>query len=256
MKVRVSNIQRFCLHDGPGIRTTIFLKGCNLKCPWCANPENINFEFTEFYNEITKENDIYGQDIEAIDLFKEIIKDKKYYTVNSGGVTFSGGEPLLQIIALEDLLKKLKKENINICVESALHVPTEFVELATKYVDEFIIDIKLLNVEESKKYLNGNIDLYLRNIEFLSEKNKIDVFRIPLVNEYTLKESNQKSILDFLSKYHSKRVEIFKIHNLAESKYRSMGMNMQKFSDIKDSDVEALYNEIKKINVNVKIIKI
>ena len=199
---------------------------------------------------------MYGQDIEALDLFEEIIKDKKYYSLNNGGVTFSGGEPLLQIEQLEDLLKKLKEEKINICVESALHVPTEFVELAVKYVNEFIIDIKILDKTESKKYLNGNIDLYLKNIEYLNKKNKIDIFRIPLVNEYTLKESNQKSIIDFLTKYHSKSVEIFKIHNLAESKYRSIGIEMKKFSDIKDSDVEILYNRIKNINANVKIIKI
>ena len=110
MKVRISNIQRFSLHDGEGIRTTIFLKGCNLRCPWCANPENIDFEFTKYKNKDTKEEGIFGKDIDNLELYNEIIKDKEFYKDSNGGVTFSGGEPLIQIRKLEPLLAKLKKK--------------------------------------------------------------------------------------------------------------------------------------------------
>lgn len=256
MKVRVSNIQRFSLHDGPGIRTTVFLKGCNLRCPWCANPENLDFEPISYYNENTKEQGVFGQDMEVQEIFDEIIKDKKYYEINNGGVTFSGGEPLLQIKALEPLLQKLKQEKINMCIETALQVPTELVEIAAKYIDEFIIDIKILDAEECKKVLNGNIELYNKNLEILSEKNKINIFRIPLVNEYTLKESNIGKILELLTKYKYEKVEIFKIHNLAESKYKSIGKEITQFSKIDDMDVQKVYNKIKKLNAEVKIIKI
>lgn len=256
MKVRVTNIQRFSLHDGPGIRTTIFLKGCNLKCPWCANPENLDFEKTEYYNETTMEKGCFGYDIEAVDLFEDIIKDKHYYKMNKGGVTFSGGEPLLQIKALEPLLIKLKKENINMCVETALQVPTELVEFASNYIDEFIVDIKILDKKMCKEILNGNIEMYNKNIELLISKEKIDTFRIPLVNEYTLKEENIKNILEFLKKYKVKKVEIFKIHNLAESKYKSIGKKMTTFSKIEDKKIKEVYDKIKKLNINVEIIKI
>lgn len=256
MKVRVTNVQRFSLHDGPGIRTTIFLKGCNLKCPWCANPENLDFEKTEYYNETTKEKGCFGYDIEAVDLFDDIIKDKHYYKMNNGGVTFSGGEPLLQIKALEPLLIKLKKENVNMCIETALQVPTELVEFASNYIDEFIVDVKILNEKECKEILNGNIEIYNKNVEFLISKEKIDTFRIPLVNEYTLKEENIKNILEFLKKYKVRKVEIFKIHNLAESKYKSIGKTMTKFSKIEDGKIKEVYDKIKELNINVEIIKI
>ena len=147
MKVRVSNIQRFCLHDGPGIRTTIFLKGCNLRCPWCANPENIDFNPTKYINESTGEHGVFGQDIDDLELFKEIMKDKQYYDMTNGGVTFSGGEPLLQIEELELLLTKIKEEKINICFETALQTPTELVQKSMIYVDEYIVDIKILFIQ-------------------------------------------------------------------------------------------------------------
>ncbi len=256
MKVRVSNIQRFSLHDGPGIRTTVFLKGCNLRCPWCANPENIDFEKTKFTNKTTKESGFFGQDIELMDLYSEIIKDKLYYKVNNGGVTFSGGEPLLQIKQLEPLLIKLKQEKINICIETALQVPTDFVKIAAKYIDEFIIDIKILDKDECKKVINGNIDLYFKNLDFLSKNDQINIFRIPLIEEYTLKKHNIEKIIDLLNKYKCKKVEIFKIHNLAESKYDSIGKEMIKFSEIESKKIEDVYNKIKALNVNVDIIKL
>lgn len=256
MKVRISNIQRFSLHDGPGIRTTIFLKGCNLRCPWCANPENIDFKKTKFINENTKEEGFFGYDIEVLELYKEIVKDKNYYKINNGGVTFSGGEPLLQIKELESLLEKLKEEKINMCIETALQVPSELVQIAQKYIDEFIVDIKILDPEECEKILNGNIDLYLKNLEILTEKNQINIFRIPLVNEYTLEEKNVEKILEILKKYKAQKVEIFKIHNLAESKYKSIGKEMKKFSLIDDSKIKEVYNKIKNLDINVEIIKI
>lgn len=255
-KIRITNVQRFSLHDGPGIRTTVFLKGCNLRCPWCANPENIDFETIPYFNENTKENGVFGQDIDALEIYDEIIKDKQYYQINNGGVTFSGGEPLLQIKELEPLLQKLKQEQINMCIETALQVPTELVEIAAKYIDEFIIDIKILDFEECKKVLNGNIELYNKNLELLSKKEKINIFRIPLVNEYTLKESNIEKILELLTNYKHEKVEIFKIHNLAESKYKSIGKEITKFSEIEDRNVKNIYDEIKKLNIDVEITKI
>ena len=132
MKVRITNIQRFCLSDGPGIRTTVFLKGCNLNCPWCANPENIEYEFNDYIKD-NGEKGIFGYDIELENLFEEIMKDKEYYKMNNGGVTFSGGEPLLQIKRLEPILKKLKENKINICFETALNIPKDLLLIAIKY---------------------------------------------------------------------------------------------------------------------------
>lgn len=253
MKVRVSNVQRFCLHDGPGIRTVVFLKGCNLNCPWCANPENIDYDFTDYYDEITGETKVIGYDVDVMDLYNEIMKDRLYYSLNDGGVTFSGGEPLLQIKKLEPLMQKLKDSDINIVIETSLQVPFELVKIALKYVDEFIIDIKILNKGINHDVLSGDIDLYYKNVSVVSAVKNI-VFRIPLCNEYTLTEDNQKLIIEFLKKYPCKLVQIFKIHNLADAKYRAIGKKINKFSSVDDDDVLKFYEKIKNIGVNVEII--
>lgn len=256
MKVRVSNIQRFCLNDGPGIRTTVFLKGCNLRCPWCANPENLEYQKQKYYNKNTDDYGTFGYDIELDDLFLELMKDEFYFQKNSGGVTFSGGEPLLQFERLEPLLKRLKKHNINICVETALNVPSYLVEIAMKYVDEFIVDIKILNKEVAKKVLNGDIELYYKNLEIISKKMKIYTFRIPLINEYTLTKDNLNLIIELLKKISCDKVEIFKVHNLAESKYQSIGMEIIKFISVTDEMLDSVYLEISKLGIHVEIIKI
>lgn len=252
----ITNIQRFSLHDGPGIRTIVFLKGCNLKCPWCANPENIDLKKTPYFNKATNKQEFFGYEINTDELYNEIIKDKEFYKLNNGGVTFSGGEPLLQIKELEPLLERLKNEGINICFETALMVSNELVEIALKYVDEFIIDIKILDKKLCKEILNGDIDLYYQNLELICKKKDIDIFRMPLNNEYTLKKDNILKVLELLKKYKSNRIEIFKIHDLGKSKYESIGKKMFEFSEIKDEKVDEVYNLIKKQNLNVQIIKI
>ena len=201
MKVRITDIQHFCLHDGPGIRTTVFLKGCSLNCPWCANPECIS----------SKIENGFGYDISLEELETEILKDVPFYKTG-GGVTFSGGEPLLQIKNLEPLLKKL---DINICFETALFVPPKSVKLAIKYADEFIVDIKILDKKTCKRIIENDINIYLNNLQIL-DLDKV-TFRIPIC-EYTLNDT--ELIIDLLKKYPPKNVEIFIIHNLANDKYK------------------------------------
>lgn len=174
MKVKITDIQHFSLHDGEGIRTTVFLKGCNLKCPWCANPECISPKIEKGF----------GKCISLDELREEILKDKPFYETG-GGVTFSGGEPLLQINALKPLLDTL---DINICFETALFVSENMVKIANDYADELIVDIKMLNPENCKNVLGGNVDQFLSNLNFI-DLNKT-TFRIP-VTEYSLADSTE-----------------------------------------------------------------
>lgn len=255
MKVRVSNIQRFSLHDGPGIRTTVFMKGCNLKCPWCCNPENIDYNFTAFNNLNVNEKGIFGFDIELDELYDELIKDSSYFKINNGGITFSGGEPLLQIKKLEPLLIKLKKHNINLCLETALQVPFEFVEIASKYFDEIIIDIKILEDNVNKEVLGGNLKYYYKNVEFLHKNKKIYKYRIPLNNEYILKRNNIKLIKKFIEKYPN-NVEIFSVHNLAENKYKSIGKDFVEFEVINSNRLMEIKKFLSEDNILVDIINI
>lgn len=252
MKVTITNIQRFCLHDGQGIRTTVFFKGCNLRCPWCSNPENLNFEIEEF--EYNNEKGTYGYEIDLWDLEKEILKDKIFYETG-GGVTFSGGEALFQFEKIEPILENLKNENINMCLETALTVPQNLIEIAIKYIDEFIIDIKILD-EQSIEKINGNLKLFMNNIRRLFECNKKIIFRIPLAKDYIVTEKNINSILEFLKKYKPNKVEIFKIHNLATKKYKTLGKKMVKLEEITKEEMDEIKKKIERLGINVEICKI
>ena len=251
-KVIVTNIQRFSLQDGPGIRTTVFLKGCNLRCPWCSNPENLKFEIEEYCTE--EEKGTYGYEVSLEQLYKEIIKDKQYYETD-GGVTFSGGECLFQFKRLEPLLKELKANNINICVETALTVPTEMLSIALKYVDLFYVDMKILDELASEK-IKGNVELYKRNLHKLDESNKKYIIRIPLVIGYTYTEKNIKCILELLEKLKPLKVEIFKVHNLAEKKYKSLKMNQFHADDFEEDKIKGFKDKIEKVGINCDFIKI
>ena len=247
--IRITNIQHFCLQDGPGIRTTVFLKGCNLKCPWCANPECISFDF--------ENNDKYkGYDISLDNLEYELLKDEFYYSVNNGGVTFSGGEPLLQIKKLEPLLISLKNKNINICFETALMTNLESVKIASKYADEFLIDVKILDKDYCREILGGDIDLFYNNLDFLFSKTNNIIFRIPLSNEYTLNEENMSLMESFLEKYNPDKVEIFKVHNLANKKYELLNKQFFNLSDVSDEDVNGVYKNLSQIVDTIEIISL
>ena len=253
MKAIVTNIQRFSLHDGPGIRTTVFFKGCNLKCPWCSNPENINFEIEKYEKDGIEGT--YGKEYTLEELYEEIMKDKEFFN-DDGGVTFSGGECLLRFVEIEPLLKKLKDKNINICVETALTVPQKYVDIATKYVDEFFVDIKILE-HGSVGLINGNDKLFKDNLEYLYSKRKNNItIRIPVVPKYTYTDNNIKEIVKVVKNYKFKKIELFKIHRLGESKYKSLNLKMPLFDEILDIDLESIKSKIHKYCENVEIIKI
>ena len=252
MKVIVTNIQRFCLHDGPGIRTTVFFKGCNLRCPWCSNPENLSFEIENY--EYKNEKGTYGYEIDLLSLEKELLRDKTFYETG-GGVTFSGGEALFQFNKIKDLLSNLKKQRINMCVETALTVPSDLVDIAIEYMDEFIIDIKILDKDNIDK-INGNIELFTSNINKIFNAKKNVTFRIPMAPDYIYTEKNIECILKFLEEYKPNKVEIFKIHNLADKKYKTLGKKIMRFDDITQEQLEEIKEKIESLKVNVEICKI
>jgi pyruvate formate lyase activating enzyme len=182
------------------------------------------------------------------------LKDKAFYETG-GGVTFSGGEALLQFEKIEPLLKKLKSLNINICVETACSVPQKFVDIALKYIDEFIIDIKILD-EDTIFKINGNLKNYKKNIEEIFNSNKKVIFRIPLAKDYIVTENNIKLILEFLSQFRPYKVEIFKIHNLAQKKYETLNKDMVKLKDISSEEIEKIKCQIENLGIKVEICKI
>ncbi len=242
-KMIITNIQRMCMHDGPGIRTTVFMKGCNLHCPWCANPENISGRIQAYTSEDGIEK-VYGREYDAAQLYKEIMKDSAYWK-RGGGVTFSGGEPLLQAEALVELLKRLKDVGGHVAFETALMTDKDLVEVCIPYVDLFIVDMKILLPDLCGKVLGGNVDRFFRNLEILSAQNKEILFRIPCNREYTLRDGNIEAIVDVLKRYPEHPIEIFATHSLAKKKYECLGRKYIDFEPVTESELELLAQRIR-----------
>lgn len=257
MRIMVTNIQRFSLHDGPGIRTTVFLKGCSLSCPWCANPENISFKKEKYYDSDKNEHGEYGYEISTDNLYKELIKDKDFYDDN-GGVTFSGGEPLMHFDYIEPLLKKLNEDNINICIETCLFAPLDVLKKAIKYIDYFIVDCKILDKDLCTSILGGNISLYLNNLDQLYKmvENKNIIIRIPLINGFTNNIDNISAIISLMKKYNPLKIEIFSGHTMASKKYASLSKEILNNVSISDKELDNIKKEFENNNLNVQIIRI
>lgn len=149
LKAKIFNIQRMSLHDGPGIRTTIFFSGCNLRCKWCHNPE----AFMEVPTEReTPRICAAAYTLKTDELVKIVSRDMLMYEVSSGGVTCSGGEPLLQAEVLAELLLKLKKMSIHTAVDTAGDVPFALFEKVIPFTDVFLFDLKHWDDRIHKKY--------------------------------------------------------------------------------------------------------
>jgi pyruvate formate lyase activating enzyme len=262
VSVLVEHIQRFSLHDGPGIRTTVFLKGCSLHCPWCANPENLNAqkEFLLQKNKcITKDHScvIYpdcaaakdirrtftqedakkcsigairlsGTDWGTDALAEELCKDREYFYPD-GGITFSGGEPLLWADELSPLWDKIRGKGIDLCCETSLFVPEQNAALAVSKVNRFIVDVKSLDSQICQNVLGGDLPLFLNNYKMLFQQKVPIVLRFPLVPNITATEDNVNKVAEFIRKYPPEKVEMFSVHNLAEHKYYAIGKEYQHF---------------------------
>ena len=249
--VLVTNIQRFSLHDGPGIRTTVFLKGCCLHCPWCSNPENIS-SVQEPYH-LNGKNGIYGREEKLSKIYDEVLIDRAFYE-QDGGVTFSGGEPLLFIRKLEPLLKKLKEDGVSIALETSLFAPVEMLTLALKYVDFFCIDIKILDLKKCREVLGGNLVTYTDNVKLIQHFSGIKtLFRVPLVAPYTTNEVNIRSIARFCRENEIHYLELIEGHNLAKKKYQSLDRKMQCVSEMSLEETKKIANFLESQNIRVKL---
>lgn len=251
--ILITNIQRSSFHDGKGLRTTVFFKGCLLHCPWCANPETQHFESEWYFDNgkciasngkcvfsncpVLQNKDISGFvcSANAINVFgkkytpemllSEILKDKGYY-VNGGGVTFSGGEPFLQLYKIENVLQILKEQKIHICIETCLFAPIEKVKNVLDYIDCLYIDVKILEKENCKSILGGDVELYLNNLEEINKVGKSFIFRFPNEIGMTATEKNISLISDLLQKYKPLAFEYFPIHTMAKKKYDLLNRKM------------------------------
>jgi len=220
MKGIVFDIQRFALHDGPGIRTTIFLKGCPLRCEWCHNPES--FLLYPQYQKITvhgeKVRKLVGEEKSIDELIVEVLKDKDYFDESGGGVTISGGEPMFQFEFTKELLKRLKKENIHTCLDTSGFAKWELFEEILPYIDLFHYDFKLADSAKHKKYTGQNNELILGNLHKICKKEIPLILRCPIIPNVNDNEEHSLAIANFAKKYSHIEVDKLEYHNMARKK--------------------------------------
>lgn len=245
MSLLVSNIQRFSLHDGPGIRTTVFLVGCGLHCPWCANPENMRK-----YENIAQltQGELSYWETSADELLQIILKDVHYYGDN-GGVTFSGGEPLLYADKLEELLIKLKQQGINCCVESSLFAGGQQLSQILSYIDEWIVDLKCVDAQMYHQVLGGDLNVFMNNLNVLTAKvnsNQL-TFRVPLMRDFNVDEKQLILIKNICNKIMPGKVQFLQAHGLAKHKYELLGLPFINYAILNEEEKSSLCGRIKEI---------
>ncbi len=239
---RIFSIEEFSTFDGPGIRMTVFLKGCPLKCAWCHNPEgqNVNTEYYRSPNgclncdnclingKLTKESinackrnlvRAFGEDISSDELTEKILKNAKVLSMNGGGVTFSGGEPTMQHEFLLDCLKQLKGK-VHTCIQTTGFTKKfkDFLPLA----DMFLYDIKLIDNDEHKKYCKQDNTIILENYKLLALSSVPFITRVALIPGITDTQKNLTDIALFLKEHGVNYVELLPYNNLAGAKYKGL----------------------------------
>ena len=231
-KLSVLRIQRTCVHDGPGLRTTIFFQGCGLRCAWCQNPEALSFK-----PEIALDNDYSISEIVEI-----VSRDKEYYFSSGGGVTLSGGDPLLQDpAALLPLLKSLKKQKIHIAVETALHVPWENVDKLAPYISLFLVDLKVVGDDAlHKKITKQDSKLIRANIKKLIDRNAKVRFRMVMVPGYNDAGANIAAAAGYLKSVGHRTIELLKFHSMYEDKARRLGLKREALNISNDRAVASV----------------
>ena len=248
----IFDIQRNSFVDGPGIRTTVFFKGCNLKCAWCHNPEGqstkkewmvypdkcvgcgrcvgIGLESADFIC-LHDAKIICGKEYTVNEVMREILKDTAFYDNSDGGVTFSGGECMLQIDFLEEILKECKKNGIHTAVDTAGNVPFEYFERILRFTDLFLYDIKCFDSEKHRRHTGIGNGLVLENLKKLLATDATIWIRIPIIPTVNATAEEMQKIKDYICHCGKpERIELLPYHAMGEHKYAAISKEVQMFS--------------------------
>ena len=268
MKANIFDIQRNSYVDGPGIRTTVFFKGCNLRCKWCHNPESQAgcTQLMLYKNKCTGcgkcaevcpnhlENCILcgkcalycigdarqlcGKEYTPEEVLAEVIKDKLFYKASGGGVTCSGGECMLHTDFLCEFLAKCKANGIHTAVDTAGDVPFESFEKVLPYTDLFLYDIKAITDELHREGTGASNKRILENLERLAKVGADIIVRIPVIGGFNADENELLKIKALLDSFGIKKVELLPYHAMGEHKYSALSMNATEYEEPSSEDME------------------
>jgi pyruvate formate lyase activating enzyme len=275
IKGMIFSIQRYSIHDGPGIRTTVFLKGCPLRCIWCQNPESQSSRPEIFYNVDrctgcgkcvvvcpkkaiekvegkvktdrracdgcgactdvcpTESRSLMGREVRAEYVFNEIKKDLIFYERSGGGVTLSGGEPLMQPVFSKTVLRMCKDAGIHTALDTSGYAKWEIVRDILEYVDLVLYDFKHMNSAEHKKITGVSNEIILENAKKICRELKTQFFaRIPVIPSLTASLQNMEATAKFIAKELGSFVKVFLLpyHRLGEVKYVRLEATERTFS--------------------------
>lgn len=268
IKATIFNIQHFSIHDGQGIRTTIFFKGCSLRCAWCHNPESIDKAFNVLYDKskctscgecvrrckrdaieilpngggvktnldkcvfdgscvfycVNTARDIVGEKRTVSELMKEAEKDIIFFQESGGGVTLSGGEPLLQIDFVEKFVVELNKKSIDVTIDTCGNIPFSNFERVAKYVSTFLYDIKAMDSSIHKEFTGAGNELILENLRKLAAIHKNIHIRMPIIVGVNNNKAHIEGALELIKELGIKRVSLLPYHDIAAHKYSKLGL--------------------------------
>ncbi len=223
----IFDIKRYAINDGPGIRTTIFVKGCPLRCVWCHNPEGWTAEPQVLYKRSkcigchtceqegfvaydcpTKAREVCGRKYTMDELMGEVEKERVIMEDSGGGVTLSGGEPLMHPEEALGLLRELGRRGFHRTVDTTLYAAPAVVEAVAEECELLLIDLKLMDAEKHRRYTGVSNELILRNIRSVAQAGHAFVIRIPLIDGINADDENMESTALFLSSLLQESAEV------------------------------------------------
>ncbi len=228
----IFDIRRYSVHDGPGIRTTVFFKGCPLRCSWCHNPEGISPEQQQITRTRTVDGrkrayqETVGKWFSPVEVLDILLKDRVFYEESGGGVTFSGGEPLMQPEFLNEMLLLCKKEGLHTAIDTSGHATGQIFNRTVKNTKMLLYDLKTTDNKIHKSFTGQDNYLALKNLLSLDETGPAVIIRIPVIPGFNSELAGMEDLCNLLAglKARVQRVDLLPWHGMGHEKYRNLGM--------------------------------
>ena len=254
VKGRIFDIQKYSIHDGPGIRTIVFLKGCPLRCKWCCNPEGQKFEIQEM--SFAGKKKIVGKDVTVREVLDEVKKDMPYYMRSGGGLTLSGGECLGQPEFAVALLASAKNVGITTAIETTGFAKWEIIREFLKVTDHVLMDIKNIDNEKHQRFCGQSNEMILENARKIAENHKDLTIRVPVIPTFNDTEREIAQIAGFAKTLPGvKKLHLLPYHRLGKDKYDGLGRKYElgEIELIPQEKMEKLLEVAKKSGLNCQI---